>query len=345
MAIHLLLLLGAAALGGAGVGFGIRGGVNAKRANDKLTQAQKRDCFNRSRLERINTQTCQSMDELGKNEMEALSEMKHFSDLFERIKNRPIFDNIALGGIKIPVFEGEDLKNASIGAGILLGGLGGAALGTAGAFAASGATTAAVMALGTASTGTAISALSGVAATNATLAVLGGGTLAAGGGGVAFGTMVLGATTIGVGLLVGGIIFNVTGNILSDKADEAWNKMIENEREINQICQYLSNLNNTARKYNDLLNRMRKLYYSQIKKMKECLNSHGIGQVDWAILTPEEQMVVENMVLIVTVLYNMCKVKLVTKSTRDDLNSINSRDIDKAEKKAKDTLNKFNQAA
>ncbi len=46
--------------------------------------------------------------------------------------------------------------------------------------------------LGTASTGTAISALSGVAATNAALAWLGGGTLAAGGAGMAGGSLVLG---------------------------------------------------------------------------------------------------------------------------------------------------------
>lgn len=46
--------------------------------------------------------------------------------------------------------------------------------------------------LGTASTGTAISALSGVAATNAALAWLGGGTIAAGGAGMAGGSLVLG---------------------------------------------------------------------------------------------------------------------------------------------------------
>ena len=74
------------------------------------------------------------------------------------------------------------LKKVSIGAGVLLGGLGGAAVGTAGGFAAAGATTSAVMALGTASTGTAIASLSGAAATNATLAALGGGAIAAGAG-------------------------------------------------------------------------------------------------------------------------------------------------------------------
>ena len=54
-----------------------------------------------------------------------------------------------------------------------------------------------VASLGTASTGTAISTLSGAAATKATLAWLGGGTLAAGGLGVAGGAVVL--SVIGVG--------------------------------------------------------------------------------------------------------------------------------------------------
>jgi len=54
----------------------------------------------------------------------------------------------------------------------------------------------------TASTGTAIASLSGAAATNATLAVLGGGTVAAGGGGVAGGTAVIGTlSATGVGLV------------------------------------------------------------------------------------------------------------------------------------------------
>jgi hypothetical protein len=49
---------------------------------------------------------------------------------------------------------------------------------------------------GIASTGTAISSLSGAAATNATLAALGGGSLASGGGGMALGSTVLGGLTV-----------------------------------------------------------------------------------------------------------------------------------------------------
>lgn len=132
---------------------------------------------------------------------------------------------------------------------MLLGGIGGAAVGTAGGFAAAGATTSAVMALGTASTGTAIASLSGAAATNATLAALGGGAVAAGGGGIALGTSILGAATLGVGLLVGGVIFSATGSKLSDKADEAWEQMEKAEKTINKICEYLLDLRKMAGRY------------------------------------------------------------------------------------------------
>jgi len=59
-----------------------------------------------------------------------------------------------------------------------------------------GAAYSAVAAFGAASTGTLISTISGAAAGNATLAWLGGGALAAGGGGIALGTVVLGGIAI-----------------------------------------------------------------------------------------------------------------------------------------------------
>ena len=153
----------------------------------------------------------------------------------------------------MPEYEAEELKKVSAGAGALLGGIGGAAVGTAGGFAAAGATTSAVMALGTASTGAAISGLSGVAATNATLAALGGGSIAAGGGGMALGTAVLGGATLGVGLLVGGMIFNVTGKKLSSKADEALKQANRTEEEVNKVVSYLLELRNVSNSYYNTL--------------------------------------------------------------------------------------------
>lgn len=127
-----------------------------------------------------NEATSRAMDELGTLELEILKSFDEFSDTIERIQNRPQFKEYTKDGVKLPAYGKETLKKVSVGAGVLLGGLGGAAVGAAGGFAAAGATTSAIMALGTASTGTAIASLSGVTATNATLAALGGGALAAG---------------------------------------------------------------------------------------------------------------------------------------------------------------------
>lgn len=59
--------------------------------------------------------------------------------------------------------------------------------------------------LGRASTGAAISGLSGAAARSATLAWLGGGSLAAGGGGMALGTTVLGSLNVGAAVFGAGL--------------------------------------------------------------------------------------------------------------------------------------------
>ena len=344
MPLPLILGIAAAVAGTTGVGLGIHGGVKMKQANDKLKEAQKRNNSNNARLERMNQSACRTMDVLGENEMKVLSEFQKFSDLFERIKNRPEFADVKIGNVSIPKFEGEEIKKASVGASVLVGGLSGAALGTAGGFAASGATTAAVMALGTASTGTAISALSGAAATNATLAALGGGSLAAGGGWIALGTTILGAATLGVGLLVGGVIFSCTGSKLSSKADEAWKQMISNELKINNICNYLYDVQRTAERYNATLLRMRSLYLKQLTKMRNVIESFSEKRVNWHNLSMEEQLIIENMVLIVGVLYNMCKVKLVQKSNSSDQNIINKTEISKAEKDANDVMEQMSAA-
>ncbi|MBD8000620.1 hypothetical protein [Phocaeicola faecium] len=338
MPLPLILGIAAAVASATGIGLGIHGSVKMKRANDKLKAAQKRNDANNARLERMNKSACRAMDILGENEMKVLSEFQQFSDLFERIKNRPEFAEINLGNVTISKFDNEEIKRVSVGASVLIGGLGGAALGTAGGFAASGATTAAVMALGTASTGTPIATLGGAAAIKATLAALGGGSLASGGGGIALGSMILGAAALGVGLLIGGAIFSFTGSKLSDKADDAWKQMLSNEQDINKICNHLSDLQRTAERYNATLLKMRSLYLKQLDKMLNIIESYNEKYVNWLNLSSGEQLIIENMVLIVGVLYNMCKVKLVLKSDSSKLNIINKEEIYKAEKDANDVM-------
>lgn len=81
--------------------------------------------------------------------------------------------------------------------------------------------------IATASTGTAISTLSGAAATNATLAWLGGGSLAAGGFGMTGGMIALGGIVAGPALAVGGFM-------LASKAEEALTQSHEYDAKVDE---------------------------------------------------------------------------------------------------------------
>lgn len=111
-----------------------------------------------------------------------------FAEQFARLRNVDLDDIPTLEAV--PELQSIDVKLQKISAEAVRGLTALAGGGAAGA-AAGGITFAAVGAFATASTGTAIGSLSGAAATSATLAWLGGGSLAAGGAGVAGGTMVL----------------------------------------------------------------------------------------------------------------------------------------------------------
>jgi hypothetical protein len=320
MALPIILGIAAGASALTGVGTGIHGGVKMKEATDTMKSAKERHESNVNRFETANITTSKVMDRLGKKEMKILASFSDFSGVWANIHNKPDFKTLEKGDLKVTQYSPQELKEVSVGAGVLLSGLGGAAVGTAGGFAAAGAATAAVMALGAASTGTAIASLSGIAATNATLAALGGGAIAAGGGGIALGTTILGASTLGVGLLICGIIFSISGSTVSGKADKAYNQMIEAERVIDDICTYLKDLKSIANKYLDSLNKVNARYTECFKNLKETVSI----KTDWNSFSQEEKLNAENTVLTVGLLYEMCKVKLVFASKSEaEKNEIN----------------------
>lgn len=176
---------------------------------------------------------------------------------------------------------------------------------------------------------------SGAAATNAVLAALGGGSLAAGGGGIALGTTILGASTLGVGLLVGGVIFNFVGGSLSNKADEAWEQMLKAEKEIDDICSYLKKLYDASKKFYDGLVTTDACYERHLKKLKNIVDVRY--KRNWNDFNAEEKLITENTVLLVGLLYSMCKVKLVYKNYADK-NVVNEYEINKAVKNAENTI-------
>lgn len=336
MPLPLILGLGAAAAGALGLGTGIHGAVKMKDANDTMKLAEDYHEENINHFTNQNLETTKIMDTLGNRELEILNSFNDFSMVFEKIHNRPKFKEYQKDGVTIPSFSPEEIQKVSVGAGVLLGGLGGAALGTAGGFAAAGATTAAVMALGTASTGTAIATLSGAAATNATLAALGGGALAAGGGGMALGTTILGAATLGAGIMVGGILFNIVGSSLSNKADEAWGQVRKEREEVNKICDYLTELGETAKNYTSSITAVYEVYQKQFNILMYIVDT--LKKTDWNDFSQEEKLVTENTALLVGLLYNMGKVELVLKSNDCQINTVNRKAVRKALTDAKTIL-------
>lgn len=331
----------AAVAGAVGVGSGIHGGAKLIEANATMKEAEEKRRNAVTRLEKKNSETLSLMDTLGKQELKILQSFEKFEDIISKIQGRPEFKSYSKDSIQPVKYEAGELKKVSAGAGALLGGLTGAVAGTAGGYAAAGATYSAVMALGTASTGTAISSLSGAAATNAALAALGGGSLAAGGGGMALGATVLSGATLGVGLLVGGVIANITGCKLSDKADEASRQAQKICKDVDDIVRYLMTLSTAAKTLQSSLSSVELEYKKRLDSLNYIVNISGKTQ--WVQFSDKEKLLTQNTVLLVGLLYQMCKVNLVlTNKTKYSIDSVNTDAVQKSVKDAKTTLSSLN---
>lgn len=224
-----LILVPAVAAGLYGLYKGAKGAIDQSDASDINSDA--RSMVNRAR-QRVDAQrqaTNDVLEDYGARKLRAFdSVIDNFLKTFGRLKNvevvqSPELDKLSLGDFSTRTLDGlrqnyQALKSAGLGLGAGLGG--GAAL----AFGAYSGT----MMLATASTGTAIASLSGVAATNATLAWLGGGSLAAGGYGMAGGMMVLGG-------IVAGPALAIFGHIVGNKGEEALNHAHSNMEQAKTI--------------------------------------------------------------------------------------------------------------
>ena len=152
---------------------------------------------------------------------------------------------------------------------------------------------------------------------------------------------VLGGATLGVGLLVGGVIFSMVGSSISGKADKAYSQMLENEKVINKICKYLEELNVAAKNYYNDLNSANNVYNDQFRVMRYIVDSNkeADGTVDWRKLRDADKTTINNVVMLVGLLYHMCKVKLVKKTVGgEQINTINTTDINEARQKCTETL-------
>lgn len=210
MPLPFILWGAAAALAATGVVKGVEAVGNMNEAKEMGERAERRHRRKISDLEELRDETNAVFLALGELKKEIfLNQIKFIVDVLKKTKQA----GSKLQGFET-VFSVEEVKklekmvalSLELDNGLLSGAAGGALAGL-GAYGSVGL-------LAAASTGTAISTLSGAAATNATLAWLGGGSLAAGGFGMAGGMIALGGIVAGPALAIGGFM-------LAGKAEEA----------------------------------------------------------------------------------------------------------------------------
>ncbi len=228
MPIPLLFIGVAAASAALGVGKGVKAGIDMKDAKDINKKAEKKVKRATRSLENARTLSGKSLENLGSKKLYVLDKgINEFIKTFEKIKNVELTETVGLNELakfRIDKAAFSELKEMSGYATSILGGTASGALG--GALTAFGAWSAATT-LGTASTGAAIAGLSGAAATNATLAFFGGGSLAAGGLGIAGGTAILGGLVAGPALAVMGFVI---GAKASAQKQEAYSNLAESRK-------------------------------------------------------------------------------------------------------------------
>jgi len=226
------ILAGAALLAG---GVGIKKGLDAKEDFERAERIGKRAKRNHEEavesLENEREQTNEALQELGRLKVAIFSDQIKY--LVDEIKKRQRsgskisgFDQI-VEELNLPQMEKMVLGSLDIEKGLASGVSSGALMGL-GAYGSVGM-------LASASTGTAIASLSGAAATNATLAWLGGGSLAAGGFGMAGGMAVLGG-------LVAGPAIAITGFVMASKAEEALTKARAYESNVDQAIEKIETM-------------------------------------------------------------------------------------------------------
>ena len=276
MPLPLLFIGAAAATGLFGTTKTVKAITDNSKANtiNRIANANVEDA--KEMLEYQRQEVAFALEHLGEEKIHILQHnVMDFLDTFEKIKNVDFTESTGLEELKnlhIDQTTFSELKELGNFALTVAGGAAAGAVG--GALTAFGAYSAA-MALGTASTGTAIATLSGAAATNATLAFFGGGSLAAGGLGMAGGMMVLGGLVAGPALMVMGVINGA-------KAQAKLNQALENKAEADEIAEALrtasfqcSSIRRRTHMFYNLLAHLDSYFLPQIWKMQDIVANEG----------------------------------------------------------------------
>ena len=257
-------------------------------------------------LERCRDEVQAKLEKLGREKM-ALYEgtLTRFVKVFSRIKNVDFHDLETWDELPEDLdTEILQIREIAVRMSEAIGG-GAGALG-AGALAGL-ATYGSVGLLGTASTGAAIGGLSGVVATNATLAWLGGGSLAVGGMGMAGGAAVLGGIVAAPVLLVGGLL-------LASKAEEAKENARSNLSKARAAAEGMQTAESAARAIGEMADQTRYVLHKLRVYLAEdvVVLQHIVrGNDDYRAYDPRDKAVVLRAATVAVTLKNIAETPLL----------------------------------
>lgn len=290
MPIPFLFIGIGAAAGAVGIGKSIKAGVDQKEANRTNERA---DYIIKKASKKIDTcrKNCgAAIDNLGQCKVYILDKsVKPFIAEFEKLNHVELSESKGLNELQKMVLDKKEfteLKELQSMATSMAGGMASGAM--AGALTAFGAYGAAG-ALATASTGTAIASLGGAAATNATLAFFGGGSLAAGGLGIAGGTAVLGGLVAGPALAVLGVVVGAKASANLDRAYSNLSKANEFKEEMDAASVLCIGIRKRSTMFKRFLLSLNSVFEPLICEMTEIISDKG---TDFRAFSDDEKKVV-----------------------------------------------------
>ena len=305
-----LIIIGAAAAATAFGGKKAYDGYKTKQEANEIQENLFRKYNNRKeQLDKIQQNTDEALNNLGDLELSIGKSISEFEILAKELLVKLEKSGYKNQKLTIPQNQLDKINDYAFSTTEFLATV--AAAGTASAAAATGAAASfavygGVMTFAAASTGTPIATLSGAAAYNATMAAIGGGSLAAGGWGMAGGAMVLDSAAAAPILAVAGWAYAkhaekalTNAEKQSEEVNKALEKMNLAEVRLNKITNYiqrinlsLTSINNTFIEYFDALKAMHQTIMKRhqgedisIDESKECLQKIDNGYALAAIMT------------------------------------------------------------
>lgn len=280
-----LFFIGTAAISATiGIGTNIKAAIDNKTANDLNNHANHIIENAKSRMEQARTDCGTALEKFGELKVYVLNHsIKEFIQTYEQIHNVDLSESEGLKELEkmhVDKRAFAELKEMqSFATSLVTGVISGSGLGALTAFGAYGA----AKTFAIASTGTRIAVLHGIAAKNATLAFFGGGSLAAGGLGMAGGAYVLGGLVAGPALMVMGLVTSTKANAKLDNALSNTAQAKEVEEQLATAADACDAIRRRTYMFYALLSQLDARFQPLLYQMKKTVKDEGVDYANFSI--------------------------------------------------------------